>query len=455
MLDMQKRLSNIFYATMSLPSTGMGFALCIQISALSWILSTRFGLDIHQIGIVWAAGPTAGILGQVLIGLISDKAWFWGGRRRPFILIGGTLAALMLFLLPRIDVVNQVLGLGNILAVAVAVVVVLDLSINISFNPTRAIIADLTPEGEARTKGYTWMQTISGFFGVTAYIVGATQGNDMLISLGAFVVLAFSVVPMFFIQEQRELVTVAEAEAATKADWGQLRHIYKAHGFSAPGRQAMLVVALGQNWRPLLRIYVAHGFSWLGVQSMFVFTYGFIQTHIVPAGLPQAVADAQSGQIIAYSFAVLNTVGFLLPALVLAPLARRIGRVNTQALCIAIMAGGYLLIATLARTPLMLYALMAVVGIGWSAIVSLPFAIMSDKVDKSRMGYFMGLFNLSVVLPQLMATLSVGYVLKVAGNNSLLYVICGTSLAISAALWCLVKDEQGASAPVAAMAAHH
>jgi maltose/moltooligosaccharide transporter len=425
MLDMQKRLSNFFYATMSLPSTAMGFALCIQISALSWILSTRFGLEIHEIGIVWAAGPTAGILGQVIIGLISDKAWFWGGRRRPFILIGGVLAALMVFLLPRIDVVNQVLGVGNILVVAVAVALVLDLSINISFNPTRSIIADLTPEGEARTKGYTWMQTISGFWGVMAYIVGATLGNDVLITVGAFIVLAFSVLPMFFIKEQRELVTVAEAAAATKADWGQL-------------------------WR----IYIAHGFSWLGVQSMFVFTYGFIQTHIIPAGLAQADANAQSGQIIAYSFAVLNTVGFLLPALVLAPVARRIGRVNTQALCIAIMAGGYFLIASFARTPAMLYALMAVVGIGWSAIVSLPFAIMSDKVDKSRMGFFMGLFNLSVVLPQLMST-GVGYVLKGAGNNSLLYVMCGVSLAVSAALWCLVKDERGALAPAPGLAAGH
>jgi maltose/moltooligosaccharide transporter len=413
MLDMQKRLTNLFYATMSLPSTAMGFALCIQISALSWILSTKFHLDIHEVGIVWAAGPTAGILGQVIIGLVSDKAWFWGGRRRPFILIGGTLAALMVFLLPRIDVVNRMLGIGNILLVAVVVALVLDLSINISFNPTRSIIADLTPEGEARTKGYTWMQTISGFWGVMAYIVGATLGNDVLISIGAVIVLAFSVLPMFFIKEQRELATQAENAVATKADWGQL-------------------------WR----IYIAHGFSWLGVQSMFVYTYGFIQTHIIPAGTAQAVSDAQSGQIIAYSFAVLNTVGFLLPALVLAPLARRIGRVNTQAACIAIMAAGYFMIASIARTPMMLYALMAVVGIGWSAIVSLPFAIMSDKVDKSRMGFFMGVFNLSVVLPQLMST-GVGYVLKSAANNSLLYVICGGSLAISAALWCLVKDRQG------------
>ncbi|CUI05218.1 Predicted maltose transporter MalT [Janthinobacterium sp. CG23_2] len=411
MLDMQKRLNHLFYATLSLPATAMGFALCIQISALSWILSTRFNLEIHQIGIVWAAGPLAGIFGQVIIGLISDDAWFWGGRRRPFILIGGTLAALMVFLLPRIDVVSHLLGIKNIVIVAVIIALTLDLSINISFNPTRSIIADLTPEGEARTRGYTWMQTISGFFGVAAYIIGATLGNDVLISVGAGIVFVFSVVPMFFIKEERELVKKNEAAVATKADWGQL-------------------------WR----IYIAHGFAWLGVQAMFVYTYGFIQQQLVPAGLDVKAANAMSGQVIAYAFAVLNTVGFLLPALVLAPLARRFGRVHTQAGCVAIMALGYFLIATMARTPMMLYALMAVVGIGWSAIVSLPFAIMSDKVDKSRMGFFMGVFNLSVVLPQLMST-GVGFVLKHVADQSTLYVICGTSLAISAALWCLVKDE--------------
>ncbi|SHG41368.1 MFS transporter [Massilia sp. CF038] len=425
MLDMQKRLSNFFYATMSLPSTAMGFALCIQISALSWILSTKFGLEIHQIGVVWAAGPTAGILGQVLIGLISDKTWFWGGRRRPFILIGGTLAALMVFLLPRIDMVDRLFGGGHILAVAIVIALVLDLSINVSFNPTRSIIADLTPEGEARTKGYTWMQTISGFWGVMAYLVGATFGNETLITLGAIIVFAFSVLPMFFIKEQRELALQADNAAATRADWGQL-------------------------WR----IYIAHGFSWLGVQSMFVYTYGFIQTHIVPAGLPEAQANLMSGQVIAYSFAILNTVGFLLPALVLGPVAKRIGRVSTQALCVAIMAGAYFAIAAYARTPLMLYVLIAVAGIGWSAIVSLPFAIMSDKVDKSRMGFFMGVFNLSVVLPQLMST-GVGYVLKDVGNNSALYVICGGSLAISAALWLLVRDRSGATLPLTARAAAH
>ncbi len=428
MLAMQRRLSNSFFAVTSLPATAMGFALCIQISALSWLLSTKYHLDIHQIGIVWAAGPLAGILGQVIIGFISDKTWFWGGRRRPFILIGGTLAALSVFLLPRIELVGELLGIADLMIVAVIIALTLDLSINISFNPTRSLIADVTPEGHARTKGYTWMQTISGFWGVMAYLIGAFIDNYALISVGVVIVLAFSVLPVFLIEEPRELVPAKEeAVAPTHTEWGQL-------------------------WR----IWAAHGFTWFGVQAMFVYMIAFIQQYLVAPGATAAQASAQSGQVIAISFAVMNVVGFLLPALVLAPLGKRFGRVKTQVGCIAIMAASYFAIALLARTPAMLYILMAFVGIGWAAVVSLPFAIMSEKVDKSRMGYFMGLFNLSVVLPQL-ATTQVGFVLKDAANQNVLFLICGSCLAVSAVLWTLVSENKTAvaSQPVAAGAAAH
>ncbi|MEL7161026.1 MAG: MFS transporter, partial [Bacteroidota bacterium] len=98
--------SKPFYALLSLPATAMGFALCVQISALSWILNTQYGLNLEEIGLVWLAGPLAGILGQVLVGVISDKVWFMGGRRRPFIVIGGTIAALMILALPYLDVLS-------------------------------------------------------------------------------------------------------------------------------------------------------------------------------------------------------------------------------------------------------------------------------------------------------------------------------------------------------------
>ena len=75
------------------------------------------------------------------------------------------------------------------------------------------MIADVTPEGNPRTKGYTWMQTISGFFGVLAYIIGAVFGNYVLIYCGVFIVLVFSILPVFFIAENRTLAETATSES--------------------------------------------------------------------------------------------------------------------------------------------------------------------------------------------------------------------------------------------------
>jgi len=413
MLDMQKKLTTAFYAILSLPATAMGFALSVQISALSWILSTKFGLDLHEIGYVWAAGPLAGIFGQVIIGLISDKAWFWGGRRRPFIFIGGPIAALMLLALPNIGEIADAVGMTNLIVVATVVALTLDLAINISFNPTRSIIADVTPEGDNRTKGYTWMQTISGFFGVLAYIIGATWGNIALIYIGVAIVFLFSVVPVLFIKEPREL-TVSEEKTVDAG--GSAR----------------------SNFSELMKLYIAHGFSWIGVQTMFVYTIGFIQQNLGTS------SDIETGQVISISFAVLNTVGFILPALVFSKMSSKMGRVRTHFSSLIVMAAAYLYIALIAGSPMEMYAAMAFAGVGWAAIVSLPFAIMSEKVDKNRMGYYMGIFNLSVVIPQLIVSLVIGNFIQAAENKNIIYLIASVSLAISAVLWKSVKDTPSA-----------
>jgi len=413
MLDFQKKLTNGFYALLSLPATAMGFALSIQISALSWILTTQYKLDIHEVGFVWAAGPLAGIFGQVIVGLISDNAWFWGGRRRPFVLIGGTIAAAMLLALPFFNEIGGFLGISNIIIIATVVALTLDLAINISFNPTRSIIADVTPEGEARTKGYTWMQTVSGFFGVLAYIIGATIGNYTLLYVGTIIVFFFSVVPMFFITEPRSLQAAdnsAEAEA-----------------LETTGRKQSDVKAL-------MQIYFAHGFSWIGVQTMFVFIIAFIMDKM-------GLSAENSGPVIAYTFAILNTVGFLLPTLVLQPLTKKIGTVKTHTAAVATMGIAYLLISQFATSPITLYMLIALAGIGWASIVSLPFAIMTEKVAKEKTGLFMGIFNLSVVIPQLLVSAFVGLIIQSAPDKSIIFWISGVSLLISAALWFFVKDD--------------
>lgn len=470
MLTFQKNKTAAFFALISLPSTAMGFALSIQISALSWILVTQYKLDIHDVGLVWAAGPLAGIIGQVLIGVISDRVWFWNGRRRPFILVGGVLAAMMLLALPHLDVISAGMGIGGILGVAIAVALTLDLAINVSFNPTRAIIADVTGDGDERTKGYTWMQTISGTFGVAAYAIGALWSNYVLIYAGAVIVLLFSVIPPLFITEPRELSEPVDADTDHGGDdslrnmllairplWGFLVYDIYAMGLRlagvevqhyyaeiACGLATVLLMAqalaekevAGRPGRAAFRkVIAAHSFSWVGIQTTFVFLIVYLQQ-----ALPQ-LSDIDLGRVGSTSFLVLNAVGALLPAFVLMPLAKRIGRVRTHAISLGCMTAGYIGLYLYGATPGLVYLLMAVVGIGWAAIVSLPFAIVSQKVNQARMGLYMGLFNLSVVLPQLIVSLGIALFVSRAPDKSVIFLISAASLALSTFAWSLVREE--------------
>ncbi|TVQ73299.1 MAG: MFS transporter [Balneolaceae bacterium] len=502
MLEIQKRLSNSFYALLALPATAMGFGLSIQIAALSWLLTYQYGLEISDIGLVWATGPIAGILGQVIIGIISDKVWIWNGRRRAFIVIGGVLASLMILALPNIGVIQAGLGLEGVLGIAILISMVLDLSINISFNPTRSIIADVTPEGRERTKGYTWMQTVSGTFGVLSYAIGAIFGNIILLYFGVFLVFAFSVIPPFFIKEPKYLGRYGEdddaiAKELSESDdmpqsisdaslsrimisirplWGFLMYgiyaiVKRLSGFEFPGYYFeifALIVTIYLIGETLFKseegkskeeagkigfqkVLAAHSFSWIGVQSMFIYFFAFVSYQ-----MPE-LTDVGVGSVVNWSFFSLNLVAAIIPVLALGPLANRFGRVRVHATALVIMAIGYTLIiffghfgigiydfrsSEIFYIPISLYLLMMIVGIGWASIISLPFAIMSQKIAQNQMGLYMGLFNLSVVLPQLVSSFAVGDIMQAVEDKTILLKICAVTLAFSAVAWFLVSEPK-------------
>ena len=382
-------------------------------------------------------GPIAGIVGQVIIGIISDNVWIWNGRRRVFIVIGGTLASLMLLALPNIGVIQAGLGLEAVLGLAVLISMILDLSINVSFNPTRSIIADVTPEGRARTKGYTWMQTVSGTFGVLSYFIGAVFGNIELIYFGVVLVFFFSVIPPFFIKEPKYLGRYGEDEDAIALEkensdeseipgsvndaslkqillsirplWGFLIYgiyaiIKRLSGFEIPGYyfelfalglsvllivQALLKSEAGLSKEEagkigFQKVLAAHSFSWIGVQSMFIYFFAFVSYQ-----MPELIAD-QVGSVVNWSFFSLNLVAAIIPVMALEPLANRFGRVKTHATSLVIMAVGYAAMWVLGDSPWTLYILMIIVGVGWASIISLPFAIMSQKIAQNQMGLYMG-----------------------------------------------------------------
>ena len=480
MLGMQRKLSTPFLVLLTLPATAMGFALSVQISVLSWILATEYQLDIHEIGIVWAAGPLAGIIGQLLIGVISDRVWFWGGRRRPFIIVGGILASLMILALPYIGLISHKLGFDAVIGVAIAVALALDLSINVSFNPTRSLITDVTPEGIARTRGYTWMQTVSGTFGVLAYAIGAVFGNFMLIYVAAVLVLLFSVLPALLIAEPRVLPGTSAAEAAAGGKRGgdgfwDLMHLIrplwaflvydvvamalKLAGIRPPGlwlEAACVLFALVLFWQTLTaksrgaqfahqdlvdfrKVLAANSLSWIGVQTMFVYMIAFVQQRF------PGLDDDTTGKVLSTSFLALNAVAAALPALVLLPLAKKYDVVKVHSWCLGVMAAGFAGVYVFAQSAVVLYLLMALMGIGWAAIVSLPFSIMSQRVDQSRIGLYMGVFNLSIVLPQLVVSLGVGTFVSRVQDKGAIFLIGAASLALASIAWRSVVGDDGAA----------
>lgn len=461
MLDMQRRKSPAFFVLITLPASAMGFALAVQISVLSWLLATRYGLKIEEIGLVWAAGPVAGILGQVIIGTLSDRIWVLRGRRRLFILIGAGLAALSLVMLPEIGAISAALGLETVIGVAVAVALALDLAVNVGFGPTRALIADTTDDGPERTRGYSWTQVVSGSLGVGAYAIGAIFGNYVLIYVGVAVVGLIAIVPALLIEEPRPAAPRADAPPPARLPavlgslsplWAVLVYDLYALGARLSGgapagyvAEIMCAVAtcaliahafLGRAdiATPFRRVVAASALSWLGIQPIFVYLVSFLQDRM------PGLDDAALGRVTGLAFLALNAVAALAP-LLLGPLARRHGAIPVHAAAVALFAAGCIAIWLGADTPWMLYALMAVCGVGWGSVVSLPFAIMSERVDATRMGLSMGLFNLSVVLPQLVASLGIGSFVAAVGDKGLVFALSGACLGTSALLWMLCRSR--------------
>ena len=536
MLNIQKKLSKPFLALLALPATAVGFALSTQIAALSWILSKKYGLDIHDVAFVWLAGPIAGIFGQVIVGLVSDNVWFMGGRRRPFIMIGGMVSTIAFLALPHIRGISHITGISDIIIIASIIALFLDLSVNVTFNPARSIIADLTPEGKIRTAGYVWMQIISGFFGVFAYFLSMVFGNETLLYIAAFIVLILAVIPILFIQEQKDekhsnkekskskkplvktlslilgglsvfvivsffniwlyfiillgiliIYDIIKHPTKYKKVFEIIKTIFPLYGFLlfgifsifhhffpalAPLHNPLLISALvysvvigayciikGQrnknNQNEFHKIMIAHSFTWVAFQSMFILSGFFIENRILPnmniqhiganwfaqklTGTQQTL-DASVGNIVSLGFLILNFVGAVFP-IALQSIAKRIGRVKTYigALCFSV--AGYFYIAFLGKVEMDFYFGMMLAGIGWSAVISIVFAIMSERVNPAKMGLYMGVFNLAVVLPQMMSN-GVANVIKRTGNYQLLYILCGIFVAVSVVFWVFVREPE-------------
>lgn len=480
---------------MSFGFLGIQFGFALQNANTSRIFET-LGADTKNLAFYWLAAPVTGLLVQPLVGYYSDRTWHpkWG-RRRPFFAIGAILATLALFIMPN----------SPTLFIAIGMLWIMDASINISMEPFRAFVGDMLPP-EQRTKGFAMQSFFIGTGAVVASALPWMMSNWFNISdqppgpgqvspnvEWAYYVggIAFLGAVLWTVFSTREYPPDPEELKSEKPKFTEVIR-YKPDTYLKIGIALLIIGALLAFWfysdRLEPQLYVVCGilglfglayvagsalmfnkkydngfvqmvrdfqnmpktmvqlafvqfFSWFALFAMWIYTTSAVTNHIYGSADPLSPQYNEGADWVGILFAAYN--GFAaLTAFLLPVLAKYVGRRVTH--LIALCCGGLGLISFyFISTPMLLIISMVGVGIAWSSILSVPYAMLSSSLPAKKMGYYMGIFNFFIVIPQIVAASILGFLITQFFNSEFIFalIIGGVSMILAGFLSLIVNDK--------------
>lgn len=432
--SLKPRLSFWQLWNMSFGFFGIQFGFALQNANTSRIFST-LGASPDDLPWFWLAAPVTGLLVQPIIGYLSDNTWhpFWG-RRRPFFFVGAILASIALFLMPN----------SAALWMAVAVLWMLDAAINISMEPFRAFVGDKL-DASQQTAGFA-MQTFfigcgaviasllptifSDFFGVSNVPVNGMVPDTVRYSfyIGGLVFLLSVMWTVFTATEfPPENMEKFNAERKHSKNFGvALREILG--GFM-------------KMPKTMVQLAFVQFFTWIALFAMWIYTGTAIADNVYGTTDAQSAAYQSAGNWVGIMFGVYNGVSAL-AAFILPIFARATSRKVVHTACLII--GGVSLASIFMITQKeMLIIPMIGVGIAWASILTMPYAILAGALPANRMGYFMGLFNFFVVIPQIVSGLLLGWMTThlFAGHTVKTLMLGGACMILAGILTLFVTDK--------------
>lgn len=417
---------------MSFGFLGIQFGFALQTANMSRIFET-LGASQDELPILWLAAPVTGLAVQPIIGYYSDRTWFpkWG-RRRPFFAVGAILATIALFLMPN----------SSALWMAVIMLWILDASINISMEPFRAFVGDMLPN-EQRTSGFA-MQSF--FIGLGAVIASAlpwifTNWFDVSnIAPGGGV--PDSVKWSFYIGGlayfSAVMWTVFNSHEYPPDDLEKLKEENAAQGIWDGIIESF--VGIFKMPKTMVQLSAVQFFSWFALFAMWIYTTAAVTSHIYGTKETTSILYNEGADWAGICFAVYNgvaaVVAFLLPML-----AKITSRRITHLISLFCGAAGLISVYFI-EDPNMLLVSMVGVGIAWASILSMPYAMLSSILPANKMGYYMGIFNFFIVIPQIVAAGILGFILREVFDNVSIYaLVLGGISFIVAGLLCLIVDD--------------
>jgi maltose/moltooligosaccharide transporter len=430
---MQKpRLSFWQIWNMSFGFLGIQFGWGLQMANMSPIYKYLGARD-DQIPMLWLAAPLTGFIIQPIIGAMSDRTWCPLGRRRPYFLAGAILSSSALVLMPNCGTLWMAAGL----------LWILDASINVSMEPFRAFVADNLPD-EQRTTGFT-MQSF--FIGVGAVIAGVlpwvlNHGFGITSETSAAHAIPLNVRIAFYVGAAAFLGAVVYTICTSREYPPEDLEAFRRNQAERSGFNHLLREipdALREMPRTMKYLALVQFFTWLGLFCMWLhfsnavpLVFGASDTNS-----PLFKAGAEWAGV---CYAAKDFVTFL-AAFVIMFVAARLDRRKVHALCLTLGAIGLVAVGFFhgQEQKWWLFGALALGGVAWASILSMPYAMLAGALPSHRMGVYMGIFNFFIVLPEIIAALTFGPAVKnFLGGNLVHAVMAGGVFMFVAAILTLL-----------------
>jgi maltose/moltooligosaccharide transporter len=493
---------------MSFGFLGIQFGFGLQNANVSRIFQS-LGASMDDIPILWVAAPVTGLLVQPLIGYFSDRTWHprWG-RRRPYFLVGAILASIALCLMPNSPALWIAAGMLWIMDASINISMepfrafvgdnlpasqrTRGFAMQSFFIGIGAVVASALPwmltnwlgipnepgPGEKIPPNIYWAFYIGGavFFSAVLWTVlkskeyspeelaqfdenkeeeyereqtpeeyaknGRAQMRSGVIVMLIGAALTFWITTREDLPKDLYIFTVGVGAAgliAFASGWLQQRGKYK-NGF--------VTIVNDFQYMPttMKQLAVVQFFSWFALFSMWIYTTAAVTSHLYGTTDTTSKIYNDGADMVGVWFGVYNGVAALV-AFLIPIVAKKITRRVTHMFCLT-LGGLGLLSIYFVPDPIWVYASMVGVGIAWSSILSVPYAMLAGALPADKMGYYMGVFNFFIVIPQLVAAALLGFMVKYFFNSEPIYalIIGGISMILAGLLSLRVDDKDEATA---------
>ncbi|HMP84069.1 MAG TPA: MFS transporter [Verrucomicrobiota bacterium] len=424
MTTQRPRLSFWQIWNMSFGFFGIQFGWGLQMANMSSIYQ-YLGAEESDIAFLWLAAPLTGLIVQPIVGYFSDRTWCGLGRRRPYFLVGAILSSLALIAMPNSPSVWMAAGL----------LWILDASINITMEPFRAFVGDMLPK-EQRKSGFAMQSLLIGlgavlssalpwmltnWFGVTSEGGNGKIPHTVQLAFytGAFV---------FFLAVLYTIFTTKEYPPDDLAAFEK----HKAETAGVGRAFVEIFSGIASMPKTMRQLAVVQFFTWFGLFCMWIYFVPAVATKIFGGapGSPEYQRGSEWGGV---CFSIYNGTAFVF-AFVLLALVRRFSARSIHRVCL-ICGGVGLILVTVLQQQNPLIVSMLLVGVAWASILSMPYAMLANAIPASKMGFYMGVFNFFIVIPQIIASLGLGLLLKhLLGDNPMNAVLLGGGSMVLAGL---------------------